>query len=416
MLGRHGSPDIIGLLIAMITIEDLPKGAPGNRGWPWSEDSLECRLADGLPKISVVTPSYNQAAFLEETIRSVLLQGYPNLEYVIMDGGSTDGSVEIIRKYEPFLAHWESRRDKGQTDAINRGMARCTGDIYAYLNSDDVYEPGALHAVARAFRQGDVDVLYGGFGETDERGCLKRRHAAPPFDIARLLLDNWIAQPSSFWSVDVRNELGGFDDRLQYSMDCDYWLRAFAAGFRFKPLDRSLSRFRLHLSSKTVAQPARFWEDYILSLQMLKDRESLPDSMRVMLPRAICRASWRAALNFAVAKDYEHAKSHIASAIMNVPQSIHDEELEIAFRACAMLDGKLVSPEDFRRRKQLLGLQRGALSRVWRKRLNREYNERFAKGPVSRWQLVHALLDDPRRILDWGFRRAMFFSFIKRMR
>src|SRR5579872_7498135 len=139
-------------------IHDLPPGPLGRSGWPWTAEkapSFPPRMPDGSmwPSISVITPSLNQSPFLEETIRSVLLQGYPHLEYIVMDGGSTDKTVDVLKKYEAGLTYWESRRDHGQAAAINKGFHRATGQIVAFLNSDDYYQPGALAAVAQVFMQ-----------------------------------------------------------------------------------------------------------------------------------------------------------------------------------------------------------------------------------------------------------------------
>src|SRR5262245_21335405 len=133
-------------------LDQLPPPPAGRSGWPWTEATprLPATLPDGAawPRITIVTPSYNQAPFLEETIRSVLLQGYPNLEYIIIDGGSSDGSVELMRRYEPWLAYWVSEPDGGQSEAINKGWCSATGTVTTWLSSDDIYTPGALKAVA----------------------------------------------------------------------------------------------------------------------------------------------------------------------------------------------------------------------------------------------------------------------------
>jgi glycosyltransferase involved in cell wall biosynthesis len=135
------------------SLEQLPSPPHGKLGWPWNEETPPLPQSingQPWPRISIVTPSFNQGQFLEETIRSILLQGYPNLEYVIMDGGSTDDSVEIIRKYQEHLSFWVSEKDAGQSDAINKGFARCSGELLNWINSDDVLMLGALRAVAEA--------------------------------------------------------------------------------------------------------------------------------------------------------------------------------------------------------------------------------------------------------------------------
>jgi glycosyltransferase involved in cell wall biosynthesis len=145
------------IINTVLTLKDLPAPPQGKIGWPWIERSsqLPDKMTDGSawPHISIVTPSYNQGQFIEETIRSVLLQGYPNLEYIIIDGGSTDNTVEIIEKYESWISYWVSEKDSGQSDALNKGFAIGDGQICAYINSDDIFLPNALSKVSLAYAE-----------------------------------------------------------------------------------------------------------------------------------------------------------------------------------------------------------------------------------------------------------------------
>ena len=242
--------------------------SPGRTGWPWTEASapLPERMEDGhaWPRISVVTPSYNQAAFLEETIRSVLLQGYPNLEYLVVDGGSTDGSVDIIRRYEPWLAYWVSERDAGQTAAINKGMSRTTGGILAYLNSDDVYLPDALATVARVLGAGgarwctsDVPVMDG----TSKRVHYYAAHAPRDWidQISRIRITT--PQPATFWTRDLWERCGPFDEEMFYSFDFDLFCRFLQAGCHPALAERPLAALRWHADTKTSRHRARMDAD-----------------------------------------------------------------------------------------------------------------------------------------------------------
>ncbi len=184
-----------------------------------------------LPSITVVTPSFNQGAFLERTIRSVLDQAYPNLEYVVLDGGSTDGSVEIIRRYADRIDHWVSQPDGGQTAAINAGWRRASGEILAWLNSDDYYLPGALITVGRAFMEHpDAILIYGPMRREDPDGR-SLGTLGSPFDRRRLLYSHqMIPQPSAFFRRAGVLAAGQLDESLHYSMDYDFLLRLTNAG------------------------------------------------------------------------------------------------------------------------------------------------------------------------------------------
>jgi glycosyltransferase involved in cell wall biosynthesis len=207
-----------------------------------------------LPRITIVTPSFNQAPYLEQTIRSVLDQGYPDLEYIVVDGGSTDGSVDVIRKYQKHLAYWVSEKDRGQTHAINKGFARATGDVRAYINSDDFYHPGALCAVGEYFRANPAtDLLHGRCTYVNERGEPTGKEQFGRIRTVPEVLDLWsvwwnrrqFVQPEVFWSRRIAERVGPFDESLYFVMDYDYWARVILAGGRVVPLDRALSCFRL---------------------------------------------------------------------------------------------------------------------------------------------------------------------------
>lgn len=204
------------------------------------------------PKITVVTPSYNQGQFLEETIQSVIGQQYPNLEYIIMDGGSTDNSVEIIKKYERHLAFWVSEKDEGQSAAINLAFARSTGDILGWLNSDDMYLPGTLAYVASKLDPGQPEMIFGNCVHIDqEKGIAFGTNVRKYHEQMNLLLTDYIIQPSSFWTRKAMHQAGSLDQSLDFGFDWEWFLRAHKAGVKFVPEDKYLSVYRIHGAHKT---------------------------------------------------------------------------------------------------------------------------------------------------------------------
>lgn len=204
------------------------------------------------PKISIVTCSYNQGHFLEETILSVIGQHYPNLEYIIIDGGSTDNSVEIIRKYEKHLAYWVSEKDEGQTAALNKGFSKATGSILGWLNSDDVYLPGALQFAASNLNTEQSELLFGNcFHFTEGTPKARGSDVVGSHKIYDLLLRDYVIQPSSFWTRAAWLETGTLDETFNYSFDWDWFIRAQQAGVAFKPVEKYLSIYRLHDAHKT---------------------------------------------------------------------------------------------------------------------------------------------------------------------
>ncbi len=246
-----------------VTLNKIPSPPSGKSGWPWTEESPQ--LPDTMPgespwpRVSIITPSYNQAQFIEETIRSVLLQGYPDLEYLVIDGGSTDGTLDILRRYEPWL-RWVSEPDRGQSDAINKGLRMASGDILAYLNSDDLYLPGALYAIADFFRSyHEAGLVYGECRVIDEHGnelgYLPRR----PFDLRRTIQRaEFLPQQATFWRHEVMEKVGLFDDSLCYAMDYEYFIRV-ARAFPVAYLPQPVACFRMQHTSKTVSQSEKHW-------------------------------------------------------------------------------------------------------------------------------------------------------------
>jgi len=214
-------------------------------------------MSSSLPKISIITPSFNQGKYIQSTLDSVLSQGYPNLEYIIMDGGSTDETLDILKRYEGRII-WTSEPDRGQSHAINKGLRLATGEIVAFLNSDDLYLPGALMSAGQFFAaHPQADWLTGKCRIIDERGVEVRRAITMYKNFwlmvnsySMLLVTNYISQPATFWKKSLIEQAGYIDENLTFTMDLEYWLR-LGQKARLFVLNQYLASFRTHLESKT---------------------------------------------------------------------------------------------------------------------------------------------------------------------
>ena len=216
------------------------------------------------PKVSIITPSFNQARFLEQTMRSVLEQDYPNIEYIVIDGGSSDGSLEIIQKYADRLAYWQSQKDKGQTDAINQGFARATGEILAWLNSDDILYPGAVSAAVRQLHtHPEVGMVYSNCQWINADGKVIGNFPAAQTNLKKLRRGYvHIPQQTSFFRTELWRKVGPLDDSFYFAMDYDLWTR-LATHSPLLYVPELWAAFRLHEGAKSIAADDRCWPEML---------------------------------------------------------------------------------------------------------------------------------------------------------
>ena len=210
-----------------------------------------------LPRISIITPSYNQGQYIEQTIQSILSQDYPDLEYLVVDGGSSDNTIDILKRYEDQLS-WTSGKDRGQTHAINMGFQQTSGDVISFINSDDCLETGALHKVGKFFLNHPHAYWVTGKCRIVDRNDHEIRKIITVYknfwlefhDCQILKVINFISQPATFWRRQVNIEIGDLDEKLVYTMDYDYWLR-ISKRYELNFLNSYLARFRIHPQSKS---------------------------------------------------------------------------------------------------------------------------------------------------------------------
>jgi glycosyltransferase involved in cell wall biosynthesis len=268
-----------------------------------------------IPLVSIITPSYNQASFLEATIRSVLEQDYPHIEYIICDGGSTDGSVDVIRKYEKHLAWWCSEKDSGQSEAINKGLARANGDIVAWLNSDDLYLKHGVTAIVNAFQaHSEAGLIYGNLELIDEQSQIIGQHPARPFTFADQLTHRLIIpQPAAFWKRDLHSKIGLLRQDLHYAMDFELWIR-IGLHFPIVYIPEPVAQFRISSVNKSSAQSSKWGAEFLKILDDLYATPNLPVEVSQLKMAAYAGAYWMGAQTYFTALDMSKARQWLWKA------------------------------------------------------------------------------------------------------
>ncbi len=312
------------------TLNELPPPPPGKTGWPWTEESpqLPDTTQDGIPwpKVSIVTPSYNQGRFLEESIRSVLLQGYPDLEYIIIDGGSTDESIEIIKKYEPWLAYWVSEPDRGQSHAINKGLERSTGQLFNWHNVDDMLTPESLATTAEIMLEHpEAGSVHGIRIIMDEHSHIQAQNNRSLKGKEGFVLNlEWFVsnlkthcQPGSLMKRALVLEAGMVDEHLHYVMDQDLMLRLAFLGRPYY-VDRPVMLFRQYPDGKSSATKEKALERLIVTRKMFS-RSDLPRHIYKLEKQSFVIAHRFARKCYIDAEHYEHALWHLLCEMIHLP-------------------------------------------------------------------------------------------------
>jgi glycosyltransferase involved in cell wall biosynthesis len=303
------------------------------RGWPRSSQATPGLAPEGpvafWPRVTIVTPSYNQARFLEDTILSVLNQGYPDLEYMVIDGSSTDGSLDIIRRYADRLTHWESVVDRGQSDAVNKGWRRASGKYVWWLNSDDMLMPGSLFATV-GFLEGhaDIDLVYGDLMRIDEQGNVIDRYCYRDFDFVEFATrQRSVAQAGSLMRRGVLERIGLLDEALHFHMDRDYWVRLALAGGHLAHLPEPVALFRIYDESKTQAGSTRWAEEAHLLNARLFAHPDLPAEIRAQRKRTTSGMHRQCARAYLKSGQYRRAFGEVTQSARRWPAGASDPSL-----------------------------------------------------------------------------------------
>jgi glycosyltransferase involved in cell wall biosynthesis len=286
------------------------------------------------PHVSIITPSYNQGEFLEDTILSVLSQDYSDIEYILIDGGSTDNSMDIIRQYEDRISDWVSEKDMGQAHAINKGLLRSRGEFLGWLNSDDILLPSTVSRVIKVFNEyPDIDVVYGRLERIDERNKVIPTPILPKdrieFSKEYVIGECVVNQPGAFWRRRIMEKAGLLDQNLKYALDYEFWIRIALAGGQFRRIPEVVARFRLNRLSKTSNQTSEMAMEQLNVLERTLTIEDLDRKLGINEDRVRrCANKARSVIQLHVSYGYLK-KRKIGSAIYWLWRALQNNPLTL---------------------------------------------------------------------------------------
>lgn len=395
-------------------IMNLPPPPLGKTGWPWTTgpEIWPATTSDGSswPKLSIIMATYNAAEFFEESLRSALLQGYPDLEIVVIDGASADGTVDLIRKYEPWIGYWVSEPDRGQSHATNKGFAAATGVWLGWLNADDTYVPGVLHRLSSHLAHPEnVDLIYGDVLYVDETGRSRDIFQPRPFSMAAMAEGGLIHTPSVFWQRRLNALAGPMSEEYQVSADNDFWLRVVPHA-RCEYVPGAMSTFRRHEGSKTIqAEYKLAQETYTMFCQYLEQEPYASAVSEKDKRRILGGFLWGAAVLLLRSGRTAEARQSFQEAIERY-RLLDEAPQAAAFRSVRQpLEDHVVSREQISQTLDALPLEPEARRRfeaiVWDQYHQLRFYGGFKRGEGSTalGSVLPLLRFDPRRAVQRGF-------------